>query len=259
MVCEGDGISFMQKLYGARSDRFVHPILPFRHTLKVLIDSPILGRFAGQRSYVIACSAGCPMGCDYCPASSFYGKKRITYLGGKRLFAIMRELKKETPDAGFFLWDQDFLMDRERYRTFGQAVKRYNENRGEEGGMLDWSSQVSIHTLSKVDLDELADFGCRFLAIGIEMSSEKYAKRRGAIPRRCSKNSNAGVLAPSPFSSSAGRRRISRASIGRWTICLFSESLRKFGPFPRFCGRFKKFQTGVYRMHINNSWASATC
>ncbi|MCK5059280.1 MAG: cobalamin-dependent protein [Candidatus Aminicenantes bacterium] len=183
IICRGDGISFMQKLMGTETKGFHHPALPFRHTLKSLRRIPYSNKLA-EESLVILCGVGCPMGCEYCPATSFYDRKRFSFMDGPSLVETILRLKEKHPKANFFLWDQDFLLDKKRAIYFGQAIQTYNSKCTNEEDIITWATQASIKTISSFDYDELFDYGCRFLAIGVENSEELWEKRKGEEPHK---------------------------------------------------------------------------
>ncbi len=182
IICRGEGISFMQKLLGIESSEFKHPPLPYHHTLKILRGIPWWNKLA-EENLVVLCGAGCPMGCEYCPATTFYDHIRISFLDGVSLAKLMIKLKNKHPKSIFFLWDQDFLLDKKRVIQLGKAIEAHNNKCTKGEDVITWSTQASIQTISRFDSDELFNYGCRFLCIGVEASEELWEKRKGKEPK----------------------------------------------------------------------------
>ena len=153
-VCRGEGIAYLQKLFDTNVEDFRHPVLPYHHTLKALRGIPGVNTM-GEENLVVCCGAGCPMDCEYCPASSFYDRKSFKFLNGESLWSVIFSLKTRYPNANFFLWDQDFLIDRKRVRLVGEAIYAYNQNCTDGKRLITWSAQASVRSLSHYDLDDL--------------------------------------------------------------------------------------------------------
>jgi hypothetical protein len=183
LICRGEGIAYMQKLLGSNVEGFRHPTLPYHHTLKALRGIPGISTM-GEENIVVCCGAGCPMGCEYCPASSFYDQKSFKFLDSESLLSVIFALKAKHPKANFFFWDQDFLLDKKRVHHIGEAIYSYNHNCTDGNGLITWSAQVSVRSLSRFDFDDLFRYGCRFLSIGVESSEERWEKRKGQKPER---------------------------------------------------------------------------
>ena len=182
-VCRGEGMAFLHELLGTQTEQFRHPILPFRLNMKAFRGIP--GSEALASEHIVVClGAGCSAGCEYCPASSFYDRAVFDFLDADGLLENLFAIKEKHPNATVAFWDQDFLRDKKRAQRVGEAIAAYNRARTDGTGLITWTAQVSIQTVSRYDLDDLYRYGCRFLSIGIESSEERWSKRKGCDPQK---------------------------------------------------------------------------
>src|SRR5271166_5124204 len=115
-IVRGEGISWMRRYLG--TDEHV----PIRHPAIVsALGSRIMGirlpnRKGGTAATIIP-SVGCPMGCNFCTTSSFFGGKGKFvnfYETGDELFAVMCRIEAELKVSSFFVMDENFLLHRTR-------------------------------------------------------------------------------------------------------------------------------------------------
>src|SRR6185369_2449129 len=104
----GDGISWMRKFLGE------DPGAPIRHpeivsgfgTRSLGVKLP---ESKGTIAATIIPSVGCPMGCNFCTTSAFFGGKGKFlnfYDTGKQIFDVMREMERKIGAQSFFVMDE---------------------------------------------------------------------------------------------------------------------------------------------------------
>ena len=70
-----------------------------------------------ERAATVIPSVGCPLGCNFCATSEFFGGKgRFSnfYESGSELFRVMERLEAEEKIQNFFIMDENFLLYRRR-------------------------------------------------------------------------------------------------------------------------------------------------
>src|SRR5947209_5995285 len=115
-VVKGDGISWMRTFLGE------DPTAPVRHPEIVSgFDARTLGlklpQPKGATAATIIPSVGCPMGCNFCTTSAFFGGKGKFlnfYDSGHELYKVMCDLEKALAVHSFFIMDENFLLHRKR-------------------------------------------------------------------------------------------------------------------------------------------------
>ena len=120
-------------------------------------------------------SVGCPMGCNFCTTSAFFGGKgKILnfYETGDELFDLMVKMEKEVGARSFFVMDENFLLQRQR--AMGLL------DRMEQAGKA-WSFYVfsSVNAIRKYSMDELVRLGVSWIWMGLESPQSSYVKLAG--------------------------------------------------------------------------------
>ena len=94
---------------------FVHPLIPSSFGFRLMgVPSP---RGGGSPSATIVPSVGCPLGCNFCTTSAFFGGKGKFvnfYQSGEELFRVMCEAERELGVSSFFMMDENFLLYKRR-------------------------------------------------------------------------------------------------------------------------------------------------
>jgi hypothetical protein len=170
----GDGVSWMRRFLGQDAGA------PMRHprivsgfglrTMGVRVPAP-----GGSTAATIIPSVGCPLGCNFCTTSAFFGGKgRFLnfYRAGGELFEVMREMEAAMKVQSFFLMDENFLLHRKR------ALELLDRMRAEDKA---WSLYVfsSANALRKYTLRELVELGISWVWMGLESPRAGYAKLKG--------------------------------------------------------------------------------
>lgn len=160
------------------------PAAPIRHPEIVSgLETRILGvrlpeRKGGTAATVIP-SVGCPMGCNFCTTSSFFGGKGkfVNFFEtGDELYDVMNHMEASLKVQTFFVMDENFLLHRERAMQLLQRMK----DAGKSWGLAVFASANAIR---KYALQELVELGISWLWMGLESPRSRYAKLQGADTR----------------------------------------------------------------------------
>ncbi len=173
-IVRGDGIAWMRNYLGENpSAPIEHPPIVSGFDTRVMgIKIPNGGR---DTAATIIPSVGCPMGCNFCTTSAFFGGKgKILnfYETGDELFDLMVKMEKEVGARSFFVMDENFLLQRQR--AMGLL------DRMEQAGKA-WSFYVfsSVNAIRKYSMDELVRLGVSWIWMGLESPQSSYVKLAG--------------------------------------------------------------------------------
>lgn len=177
-VVRGEGISWMRSYLGEDQNAPVrHPAiisaLGSRMMGVKLPDGP------GATAATIIPSVGCPMGCNFCTTSAFFGGKGKFvnfYESGDELFDVMCSVEREVHAKAFFMMDENFLLHRERAMRLLERMKAAGKS---------WALSVfaSANAIRKYTMQELVELGVSWLWMGLESPLSNYAKLQGADTR----------------------------------------------------------------------------
>jgi hypothetical protein len=175
----GDGISWMRRYLGEDDTA------PIRHPA---IISGFGGRTMGMKlpqdkgrtAATIIPSVGCPMGCNFCTTSAFFGGKGKFlnfYDSGEELFGVMSEMESKLNVKSFFMMDENFLLHKRRAMELLGFMK---------DGQKPWSLYVfsSANAISQYSMRELVELGVSWVWMGLESPHSQYTKLKGADTRR---------------------------------------------------------------------------
>lgn len=128
IVC-GDGISWMRRYLGEDENAPIrHPHIVSGFGLRVM--GVRIPDFNNSTAATIIPSVGCPMGCNFCTTSSFFGGKGKSlnfYETGRELFDVMCEMESSLKARSFFIMDENFLLQRERAIELLDCMRRANK------------------------------------------------------------------------------------------------------------------------------------
>ena len=174
-IVRGEGISWMRQYLGEDEDA------PIRHPaivsgLKTRIMGIRLPERKGSTAATIIPSVGCPMGCNFCTTSAFFGGKGKFvnfYETGDQLFEVMGQMERQLKVRSFFVMDENFLLHRERAMRLLELMKQ---------GGKSWELAVfaSANAIRKYTMDELVELGVSWLWMGLESPRAGYSKLQGA-------------------------------------------------------------------------------
>jgi hypothetical protein len=174
-IVRGDGISWMRCFLGEGDTA------PIRHPAIVsgfggrIMGMPLPGD-KGNTAATIIPSVGCPMGCNFCTTSAFFGGKG-KYLNfydtGAELFGVMAEMEARLGVKSFFMMDENFLLHKRRALQLLDRMK---------AGKKAWSLYVfsSANAINQYSMRQLVELGVSWIWMGLESPRSSYLKLQGA-------------------------------------------------------------------------------
>ena len=173
-IVRGEGISWMRRYLGEDEHAPIH------HPAIVSgIDARIMGirlpNRKGATAATIIPSVGCPMGCNFCTTSSFFGGKGkfVNFFEtGDELFDLMCRMEKELKVQSFFVMDENFLLHRTRAMRLLERMK-------EAGKSWELSVFSSANAIRKYTMEELVELGVSWVWMGLESPKAGYSKLQG--------------------------------------------------------------------------------
>src|SRR5208283_3261675 len=171
----GDGISWMRRYLGEDDTA------PIRHPQIVSgFDGRTMGlklpQLKGSTAATIIPSVGCPMGCNFCTTSAFFGGKGKFlnfYDSGDELYTVMAEMEEKMSTRSFFMMDENFLLHKRRAMQLLDRMKAANKA---------WALYVfsSANAISQYSMRELVELGVSWIWMGLESPRSAYLKLKGA-------------------------------------------------------------------------------
>ncbi|MGA2645689.1 MAG: radical SAM protein [Candidatus Sulfotelmatobacter sp.] len=173
-IVRGEGISWMRRYLGEDEHA------PIRHPaivsgLKTRIMGVRLPQRKGGTAATIIPSVGCPMGCNFCTTSAFFGGKGKFinfYETGDELFDVMCSIETELEVNSFFIMDENFLLHRKRALRLLERMK-------EAGKSWELSIFASANAIRKYTMLELVELGVSWVWMGLESPRSSYGKLQG--------------------------------------------------------------------------------
>ncbi|PYX89242.1 MAG: B12-binding domain-containing radical SAM protein [Acidobacteria bacterium] len=177
-IVRGEGISWMRQYLGEDEHA------PIRHPaivsgLRTRIMGVRLPERKGGTAATIIPSVGCPMGCNFCTTSAFFGGKGNFvnfYESGDELFDVMCQLETELKVKSFFVMDENFLLHRQRAMRLLARMK-------ETGKSWELAVFASANAIRKYTMQELVELGVSWLWMGLESPQSSYTKLQGTDTR----------------------------------------------------------------------------
>ncbi len=173
-IARGEGISWMRRYLGEDENA------PIRHPeivsgLQTSVMGLRLPEKKGSTAATIIPSVGCPMGCNFCTTSAFFGGKGKFvnfYETGDELFDVMCQLESSLGVQTFFMMDENFLLHRERAMRLLERMKEAKKA---------WGMAVfaSANAVRKYKVEELVELGVSWIWMGLESPRSKYEKLKG--------------------------------------------------------------------------------
>ncbi len=170
-IVRGEGVRWLRSFLGEDPDQPIrHPVIPSSFGFRTMGLNT-----EGGRSATIVPSVGCPMGCNFCTTSAFFGGKgKFTtfYETGEELYNVMCEAERTLKVTSFFMMDENFLLYKKRALELLECMKR--------GGKV-WSMYVfsSANAIRKYKISQLVELGVDWIWLGLESSSSGYEKLNG--------------------------------------------------------------------------------
>jgi radical SAM superfamily enzyme YgiQ (UPF0313 family) len=178
-IVRGEGVAWMRRYLGEEESA------PIRHPAIVSgFQTRIMGirlpEREGATAATIIPSVGCPMGCNFCTTSAFFGGKGkfVNFFeSGDELFEVMQQMENELKVQSFFIMDENFLLHRERAMRLLERMKAANKS---------WTMSVfaSANAIRKYTMQELVELGISWLWMGLESPQATYSKLNGTDTRQ---------------------------------------------------------------------------
>ncbi|HEV2304439.1 MAG TPA: B12-binding domain-containing radical SAM protein [Candidatus Acidoferrales bacterium] len=174
-IVRGEGISWMRRFLGEDE------CAPIRHPaivsgMRTRIMGVRLPQRKGGTAATLIPSVGCPMGCNFCTTSAFFGGKGKFvnfYENGDELFEVMCEIESKLKVQSFFVMDENFLLYRKRAMRLLERMK-------EAGKSWELSVFSSANAIRKYSMQELVELGVSWIWMGLESAKSNYGKLKGA-------------------------------------------------------------------------------
>jgi radical SAM superfamily enzyme YgiQ (UPF0313 family) len=174
-VVRGEGIAWMRRYLGEDPNApVIHPEILSGFGMRVLgmrIPDDVRDTAA-----TIIPSVGCPMGCNFCTTSAFFGgkgKSHDFYESGDELFAVMEHMEHSMKVSSFFMMDENFLLNRPRAMQLLARMQAASKS---------WSLYVfsSANAIRRYSIEELVQLGVSWIWLGLESPNSSYAKLHNA-------------------------------------------------------------------------------
>src|SRR5271165_982190 len=176
-IVRGEGISWTRRYLGEDPDAPIeHPEILSGFGMRVLgVRIPDNTR---DTAATIIPSVGCPMGCNFCTTSAFFGGKGKSvnfYESGDQVFEIMQHMERSMKVTSFFIMDENFLLNRQRAMQLLARMKEAGKS---------WSLYVfsSVNAVRKYTMEELVQIGVSWIWLGLESPKSSYVKLRNSDP-----------------------------------------------------------------------------
>jgi radical SAM superfamily enzyme YgiQ (UPF0313 family) len=177
-VVRGEGIAWMRRYLGEDPCApIVHPEILSGFGFRILgVRVPDNTR---DTAATIVPSVGCPVGCNFCTTSAFFGgkgKSHHFYESGDQLFEVMEHMEKSMGVQSFFVMDENFLLNRLRALRLLELMQQADKH---------WALYVfsSINAIRKYSMEELVQLGISWIWVGLESLQSSYAKLKNADTR----------------------------------------------------------------------------
>jgi radical SAM superfamily enzyme YgiQ (UPF0313 family) len=174
-LVRGDGISWMRRFLGEDEHAPIdHPPIVSGYGARAL--GLKLPQSKGSTAATIIPSVGCPMGCNFCTTSSFFGGKGKYlnfYETGDQLYSVMNGMAETLGIQSFFMMDENFLLHKRRAMQLLEHMKRNHKP---------WALYVfsSANAINQYTMRELVELGISWVWMGLESPRSSYIKLKDA-------------------------------------------------------------------------------
>jgi radical SAM superfamily enzyme YgiQ (UPF0313 family) len=171
-IVRGEGVRWLREFAGEDPDAPVRqPVIPSSFGFQ-LMGMPAS---SGAQAATIVPSVGCPLGCNFCTTSAFFGGKgrMVRFLEtGQEVFDVMCEAERELGVSNFFIMDENFLL----YKRRALELLALMQAAGKAWALYVFSSANAIR---KYEMAQLVDLGIEWIWLGLESSGAGYTKLDG--------------------------------------------------------------------------------
>ncbi|MBU4285000.1 B12-binding domain-containing radical SAM protein [Patescibacteria group bacterium] len=131
---------------------------------------PIKGK---PMSVPIISSRGCPFNCGFCAAKETnYG--RIRFRSIDNIIEELKILLPKFPGYHIFIYDDHFLVNKDRILEFCQKVKKENLK-------FKWACYGRVDSIDEEIVTAIKEVGCVMISFGIESGSKKMLKKMNKL------------------------------------------------------------------------------
>lgn len=173
-IVKGDGVAWFRRfLKQDAAAPIKHPKLLSSFGTRIL-GIPVSDKPKNTAAILLP-SVGCPVGCNFCSTSAFFGGKGNFvnfYKTGQELFDVMCDIEKTLKVHSFFVMDENFLLNRKRVLELLELMKRKGKS---------WALSVfsSAKVLKTYTTEQLTRLGIIWVWIGLEGKESQYGKLKG--------------------------------------------------------------------------------
>ena len=170
-IVRGEGISWMRQYLGQDEHEPIrHPAIVSGWRTRIM--GLRLPQIKGGTAAAIIPSVGCPMGCNFCTTSAFFGGKGkfVNFFeSGDELFKVMCQAEAELKVQSFFVMDENFLLHRARALRLLELMK-------DAGKSWELAVFASANAIRKYRMEELVELGVSWVWMGLESPQSRYSK-----------------------------------------------------------------------------------
>jgi len=177
-IVKGEGVRWLREFLGEPIDAPIeHPLIRSSFGFRLMgLKAP---RGGGDPAATIVPSVGCPMGCNFCSTSAFFGGKGrfINFFEtGEQLFKVMCDAERRLGVQTFFVMDENFHLYKKRALELLDLMKQHRKS---------WSMFVfsSANALRKYTIRQLVELGVSWVWMGLESKHATYMKLRNSDTR----------------------------------------------------------------------------
>ncbi len=173
-IVRGEGISWMRQYLGEDEHAPIHHPAIVSGLRTRILGIRLPERKGGTAATIIP-SVGCPMGCNFCTTSAFFGGKGkfVNFFEtGDELFEVMCGIEAELKVNSFFVMDENFLLNRTRAMRLLERMK-------EAGKSWELAVFSSANAIRKYTMLELVELGVSWVWMGLESPKSSYNKLHG--------------------------------------------------------------------------------
>jgi radical SAM superfamily enzyme YgiQ (UPF0313 family) len=171
LIVKGEGIAWFRRYLGQDdSAPITHPPLISAFHMRVL--GMRMPEDPSSTAATVIPSVGCPMGCNFCTTSSFFGGKGKSvnfFESGEELYEVMDNTARELGVSSFFIMDENFLLNRKRALQLLELMKKNGKS---------WAFYCfsSMNAIRQYTMEELVALGVSWIWVGLESPRSGYAK-----------------------------------------------------------------------------------
>ncbi|QOY90095.1 B12-binding domain-containing radical SAM protein [Paludibaculum fermentans] len=174
-IVKGEGVGWMRSFLDQDPTLpVVHPQIAsgFGHRVMGL---KLPGNIGSTAATIIP-SVGCPMGCNFCTTSAFFGGKGkfINFFDtGRQIYDAMAQAEEKHGFHSFFVMDENFLLHRKRAMELLDCMRKAGKS---------WELYVfsSANAIQKYTMEELIELGISWIWMGLESPLSGYSKLNGS-------------------------------------------------------------------------------